>query len=65
MMDGVPVEERTTHGVEYYHLRSNGQGKNRIVVEFVTKPIAEFLVEAANEKEAKKCLVHSTSLSHI
>ena len=51
MIKGKPVRERTTHETEWYHIRCKGQGKNRIVVEFVTKPLAQFLVAAANAME--------------
>ncbi len=54
MIAGKPVQVRTTHATEWYHLRCKGLGKNRIVVEFVTKPIAQFLVAAANEMEKAK-----------
>ncbi len=54
MIGGKPVRDRATHATEWYHIRCKGQGKNRIVVEFVTGPIAKFLVAAANEMEMKK-----------
>lgn len=54
MINGKPVRDRMTHATEWYHLRCNGQGKNRIIVEFVTKSFARFLVAAANEMEMKK-----------
>ena len=54
MIHGKPVRDRTTHATQWHHIRCNGQGKNRIVVEFVTKAIASFLVAAANEMEGKK-----------
>ena len=54
LIKGKPVRLRTTHATEWYHIRCKGQGKNRIVVEFVTEPIARFLVAAANEMEMKK-----------
>ena len=53
MINGNPVKS-TNRAVEYHHICCNGQGKNRVVVEFVTGPIGKFLVMAANEMEAKR-----------